>query len=140
MYFPLNRYLNNYCEKLVYLIIHFKIKNITKMAKSNKVIGTPIKIGKLEVAQNDFPNPFNWDDANKACAELGDGWRLPTKNELNFMNKNKDKIGGFTEDFYWSSTEYGTVGAWSQNFFGSYQGDSEKEFPLCVRSVKSLPK
>jgi hypothetical protein len=56
------------------------------------------------------------------------------------MNKNKDKIGGFTENFYWSSTEYGTVGAWSQNFFGNYQGDSDKEFPLYVLSVKSLPK
>ena len=41
----------------------------------------------------------------KACAALGGGWRLPTKDELNILYENKDKIGGFASNNYWSSTE-----------------------------------
>jgi hypothetical protein len=106
------------------------------------IIGTPIKIGKLEVAQNNFPNPVNWDDAKKACSELGDGWRLPTKDELNFLNKNKKKIGGFEEEFYWSSSEIDNNLVWSQEF-GEETGmeiDSDKEFLCYVRAVKSVVK
>ena len=46
---------------------------------SASIIGKSIKIGSLEVAQNDFPDSMTWDDAKKACAALGSGWRLPTK-------------------------------------------------------------
>ena len=108
------------------------------MAISNKVIGKPIKIGKLEVAQNDFPNPVNWDDAKKACAELGDGWRLPTKDELDFLNKNKKKIGGFAEDFHWSSSEIDNNLVWSQDFGFAMELDSDKEFLCYVRAVRTL--
>ena len=52
---------------------------------SDSIIGKPIKIGKLEVAQNDFPKTMFWNDAVKACTDLGKGWRLPTKDELNLL-------------------------------------------------------
>ena len=51
---------------------------------------------------------MTWEDAKKACAALGDGWRLPTKDELNILYENKDKIGGLIHQLrspYWSSTE-----------------------------------
>ena len=84
---------------------------------AKKIIGKPIKIGNLLVAQNDFPIMMRWSDAKSACADLGDGWRLPTKYELNILYENKDKIGGFKTYYYWSSTEnYNTFGAWKQNF------------------------
>ena len=51
-----------------------------------------IKIDNLEVMTEDL-GEMNWDDAMKACADLGDGWRLPTKDELNILYKNKYKIG-----------------------------------------------
>ena len=35
---------------------------------------------------------MNWDDAMKACADLGDGWRLPTKDELNLLYENRIKL------------------------------------------------
>ncbi len=41
----------------------------------------------------DLVGLMNWDDAKEACENLGDGWRLPTKDELNILYKNKDKIG-----------------------------------------------
>ena len=127
----------NYCEKLVYSIIHFKIINITKMAISNKVIGTPIKIGKLEVAQNDFPNPMSWDDAKKACAKLGDDWRLPTKDELNILFKNKVKIGGFSSNHYWSSNDGDEGLAWDQTFDDGYQDFADMNDDCNVRAVRA---
>ena len=52
-------------------------------------------------------------DAEKAVAKLGDGWRIPSMEELRLMYKNKDSIGGFITEssgsdspaWYWSSTE-----------------------------------
>ena len=35
-------------------------------------------VGNLEVMTEDL-GEMNWEDAMKACADLGDGWRLPTK-------------------------------------------------------------
>ena len=56
---------------------------------------------------------MNWQDAKKACEDLGSGWRLPSKGELLILYKNMDKIGGFADDGYWSSTEidYVTIGS-----------------------------
>ena len=76
-------------------------------AQSN-IIGKPVPIPiqyTLQVAQNDFPNQMNWADAKKACEALGEGWRLPTIEELNFMYNIKDtlKMSGFS---WWSSTVY----------------------------------
>ena len=89
-----------------------------------------IKIGQLEVMTED------WDDAKKACKNLGNGWRLPTKDELNLLYENKDKIGGF-ESCYWSSTEIGNGGAWEQSFEDGKQRDFN-EIPLnYVRAVRS---
>ena len=81
------------------------------------IIGEPIKLGDLLVAQKDFPSKMKRNDAKKACASLGPGWRLPTKDELNIIDQNKDKIGGFTGDSYWSSPGLGVVYVWHQNFF-----------------------
>ena len=87
-----------------------------KRLKGNKVTGTPKKIDNLEVAEKDFPNRMNWDDAKKACSNLGDGWRLPTKDELNILFQNKWAIGGFVNNEYWSSTEGDFDSAWLQYF------------------------
>jgi clan AA aspartic protease (TIGR02281 family) len=87
---------------------------------NHPVIGKSIIIGNLEIAENDFPKLLDWDNAKNACASLGEGWRLPTKEELNILFENKEKIGGFVHDLYWSSTkdlsvtEYTAV--WMQYF------------------------
>lgn len=64
-----------------------------------------IKIDNLEIAEYDFRKRMNWEDAEKACNELGRGWRLPNKDELNFLLKNHHRIGNFTYWDYWSATE-----------------------------------
>ena len=35
-------------------------------------------------------------------------WRLPTSDELMVLYTNRDKIGGFKDEIYWSSSIYST--------------------------------
>jgi hypothetical protein len=101
------------------------------------IIGKPVKIGNLEIAQYDFQKKLFWDDAKKACDSLGEGWRLPTKDELNVLYENKDKIGGFSNSLYWSSTERdNNVSAWFQFFNNGLQWADYKLNILSVRAVR----
>ena len=103
------------------------------------IIGVPIKIGNLEVAQYDFPNKMNWYEANRAFHKLGDGWRLPTKDELNTLYQNKTAIGGFENDFYWSSTQsINLVTAWVQFFDDGLQDNGIKSATLYVRAIRAF--
>ena len=106
-----------------------------------KIIGKPIKIGNLIVAEYTFPTSMIWDDATKACRELGKGWRLPTKVELNILFKNKNKIFGFVDNFYWSSTEVDGVNVVWLQYFGFGDGDQfllSKNDPNYVRAVRTF--
>jgi hypothetical protein len=115
------------------------------MVNVKKVIGKPIKIGNLLVAENDFPDTMDWNEAKKACRALGKGWRLPTKSELNLLynNKREEKIRGFVNGNYWSSTEAGYGAVWLQDFSsfrdgGGGQGNLDKASNLNVRAIRSL--
>jgi hypothetical protein len=105
---------------------------------AKEIIGKPIKIGNLLVAQNDFPNVMNWNDAKLACQNLGKGWRLPSKTELNILYKNRKKIGGFMYLYYWSSTKIDNYDAWVQFFDFGAQNNYGKEATTNVRAVRSL--
>ena len=85
-------------------------------------------------------NKMNWEAATKACADLGDGWRLPTKEELNLIYQNKDEIGGFANDYYWSSTEYTSDSAWGQYFGNGRQIYGDKYGKCNVRAVRAVRK
>ena len=93
---------------IVSIAILMYIISITKSPSSlnERVTGDPIRIGRIEVAQYDFPKAMKWDVAREVCQKLGEGWRIPTKSEINLLYKNKNKIGGFINDYYWSSKEY----------------------------------
>ena len=67
-------------------------------------------------------------------------WRLPTENELNKMYKNlfREGIGGFANDYYWSSSEDDSSGAWYQLFFDGYQGCLYKYDDARVRAVRAF--
>ena len=114
-------------------IIEALKKNILK-----ETIGSPIKIGNLEISEKDFPKEMNWDDAIKACQSLGNGWRLPNKDELNLLYQNKYKIGGFANDEYWSSTENNNYYAWNQYFNSGAQSTSTKDTRCDVRAVRAF--
>ena len=64
----------------------------------------------------DLGGSFTWSQANTLCENLTyagyDDWMLPTSDVLMTMYLNKDDIGGFVEETYWSST-YG------RNYYGT---------------------
>ena len=76
------------------------------------------------------------------CANLTLGgysdWFLPSKDELNEMYLNKAAIGGFFNNLYWSSTEFDSYNAWSQDFFNGYQFNYSKYFDFNVRAVRAF--
>ena len=94
----------------------------------------------FEVYSKDLEGRFAWTEAKEACAKLGTGWRLPTKEELNEMYKKRDDIGGFASDHYWSSTEDGNYYAWIQSFYYGLQlyGNYEANYDYYVRAVRDL--
>jgi hypothetical protein len=83
---------------------------------------------------------MNWDKAKEACANLGDGWRLPTKDELNLIYENKNVVGGVANNYYWSSTEGDDDYAWFQYFYDGIQGYYDKDDTIYVRAVRALTK
>ena len=97
-----------------------------------------VKIGNLEVMTKDL-GEMNWDDAMKACAALGDGWRLPTKEELNILYQNNDLSDGFYNGNYWSSSEYSATDAYL--FFQHTKSANDflkKTFIATVRAVRAF--
>lgn len=97
-----------------------------------------IVIGTLEIMKYDLPvQP--WPDAANSCAALGDGWRLPTLDELvNVLEPNKDKIGGFVNSLYWSSTEVAPANAYIQSFVEVKTANDDKNYLFHVRAVRSV--
>ena len=103
------------------------------------VIGKPIRLQNFEVAQYDFDREeMTWEKAKAKCYRLGKGWRLPTKDELNVMYKNKNRIGGFADNYYWSSTEYEGNFAWIQNFDDGLQTSAGKNYAVYVRAIRAF--
>ena len=89
---------------------------------SKIILGTPIKIVNIQIAQFDFPEEMNWVDSKLFCEALGEGWRLPTLEELHAIYEKKDKIEGLTHSTYWSSTDATILfDAWSHNFINGQQ-------------------
>ena len=104
----------------------------------NPIIGTPKKLGTLEIAGNDFPNMMIWDEAVRACDSLGTGWRIPTKEELISIYQEKDSIGGFTNDLYWNAAEsVDSLSAGCKNFFNGKEGRFSKIYACRARAVRT---
>jgi len=67
-------------------------------------------------------------------------WFLPSKDELDLMYKNlKQKgLGGFSNNFYWSSSQYYNNYAWCQRFSDGDQDVDSKDYTLSVRAVRAF--
>lgn len=77
-------------------------------------------------------NPANHSSAGKAFND----WRLPDKEEMRKLYKQRKIVGGFTNYYYWSSTENSNTHVWNKTF----ARDSEMANAKCaikyVRSVR----
>lgn len=91
----------------------------------------------IEIYDKDLKD-LTWDDANNACIELGEGWRLPTKKELSRMYRKKKAIGGFSNTWYWSSeNEY--IRVLTQYFGNGAQDDNHDKWIECnLRPVRNI--
>lgn len=80
------------------------------------------------------------DVANKySTSAAGAGqWFLPSKDELHAMQANKDAIGGFADDDYWSSSENPPYAGWFEDFQGGGHYAGGKYFAHYVRPVRAF--
>lgn len=103
---------------------------------------------------NNTTNSSN-DYASRICKRLKikeggvtyNDWYLPSKDELNLMYLNKDKInntaianGGksFEKTYYWSKTEYNYISAWVQYFENGKQAQHFKNYKNNVRAIRAF--
>jgi uncharacterized protein (TIGR02145 family) len=113
-----------------------------RCVKDNEHIQSGILIGDLEIYNTDL-GEFNFNDAILACEKIGGGWRLPTKDELDFLYKNKQIIGQFKDGFYTSSSKADSVGiglAYGQRFSDGFQNIFNVTLKTLVRPVRNIKK
>lgn len=93
------------------------------------------------MVQKEDLGAVDWNSAqllcsNSAVAEFND-WRLPTKEELMTLYSNRNLIGGFSNERYWSSSEHNDFRYYvdfSNGDLGYWWGSNR----CCVRAVRSI--
>jgi hypothetical protein len=84
--------------------------------------------------------------AAKVCADYsvtnggvtyGD-WYLPSIYELNLLYLQKGVVGGFANNFYWSSNEFLDVSAYNLYFITGTQNYPMKNQTYCVRAIRAF--
>lgn len=94
-------------------------------------------------AQYDQSTSATWNEATMICNNLTlngySDWYLPSKNELRLMYKNlhTKHLGDFSE-YYWSSSEYSSNGAWSFTFGNGGTDFNYKYYAYHVRVVRAF--
>ncbi|MCT4614685.1 MAG: DUF1566 domain-containing protein [Marinifilaceae bacterium] len=72
------------------------------------------------IIRKDLDGNINWMRAKRFCRRLKaagyEDWYLPSKSELKAIYENKEFLGGFKYEWYWSSTQYTSGSAWKINF------------------------
>ena len=87
-----------------YIIIIFLLIPLYGLSQKD-FIGKPIRFNYVEVAQNDYPKELTYDEAIKITKSVGNGWRLPTKEELLKMYEKREFIKGFEWGAHYLSDE-----------------------------------
>jgi len=85
---------------------------------------------------------FTWFDAKRICNDFVfagySDWFLPSREQLNKLYLQQGVVGGFAENYYWSSSEQSADVAWNQNFFVSDQYKYYKNNVSQVRPVRAF--
>ena len=74
------------------------------------------------------------------CVTSKDDWFLGSLGEMMLMytNLRQEGVGGFTNEYYWSSSETGVSYSWSQIFNAGSQNDTPKLNATYVRPVRAF--
>lgn len=113
----------------------------------NRLLGTDKYDGAYNMAKmKQIPNwryrfpPFAW------CADLGEGWYLPAKAELETVLRNREAFDEvlkpfnekLSEGYCWSSTEYNGGCAWYVNMYYGSTSLINKYYYYYVRAVSAF--
>lgn len=87
-----------------------------------------------------------WENAIAACRNLGNGWRLPSKEDLLAIYKVKSTLNStlaavgdeLSSTWYWSSTEYSSGCAWLVHMRNGDPGYDRKPYDYYVRAVSAF--
>ena len=99
----------------------FRVMIVKKNGKPVGVRAAQINGRVIYLALRDEPEPMNWYNAVKVGIPSKEEWVAITEN-FNAVNRALVRAGGepLKRDWYWSSSEYGSNGAWYSNFYNSY--------------------
>ena len=97
----------------------------------------------IEISSKEYVRELNWYDCILYCQLLTidnkNDWRLPTKDELEYIYHSKNDFNG---SYYWASTEctedINNNHAWTLNFRDSSHGHSPKNNIFYVRPVRCI--
>lgn len=102
-----------------------------------------MRIENFEVLLNST-DQMSWKDASEFVKQLGDGWRLPTKEEFVILQTNEPTLVtsgnlSLSKGGYWTSKELNDLLAWQSTFeFGYYQEYYSKNTLANVIFIKSI--
>jgi hypothetical protein len=128
-----------------------KVKLPQSRQKADGIIAT---VGEYMVLDSDIDKSYleissqgnSGSYAAKLCADYSvivggvtyDDWYLPSRDELNKLYINRVAIGGFSNYYYWSSTELSSTYAFSQYFSDGFFYASNKMYPNDVRAIRAF--
>jgi hypothetical protein len=87
---------------------------------------------------------YTWEEAKRVAKDFRGGgcsdWRLPSREELNFIYKNLQgsRARNLGNDWYWSSSQANTLDAWNQRFSDGKQFNANKNYRGNVLAVRTF--
>ena len=94
----------------------------------------------IVAAQNDLTGTYTWSNASYTCNALNlngyTDWRLPTLDEAHILYQNRNLIGGFTGDRYWTRSEASYDYAYYMDFSYGGHNSTVKNSTYKVRPVR----
>ena len=94
----------------------------------------------IEIALHDIQTKMNWNDGILACNELGDGWRLPDKEEFELIYNElyNEGLGNFRPEIYWTCEELFDEAASNFHFDKGKSYSYFKTVEYNIRPVRTL--
>lgn len=132
-------------EMKLILMMLLLVLSVTLFAKGNSVVD---KKRSLEWQDNIEHNELIWKLSRGYCSQLALGgfhdWRMPTKEELTALSKNKKlkkQFSHFENALYWSASpdkndDLSAHTIYSGNGHDSISDKCDKYFAICVRDYK----
>ena len=103
----------------------------TGLSNTNKIIVSQLNTGS-------YPAKLCADYSLNVNGVVYDDWYLPSQDELNKLYLNQVAIGGFANNYYWSSSEYDDTYARRQDFASGYQTTGYKIYSRYVRAIRAF--